>query len=88
MTSISTQTDDRDRVPGGEAAGWEQSERLSEAGLGSSGEPEDEPSVEDWAEAERSRPDLAEETADGLDDMDEEVRHQAEDLPLDTPGRL
>ena len=47
-----------------------------------------EPSLEDWIEAEKSRPTLPDETADGLDDMDEEVRHQAEDLPLDTPGRL
>jgi hypothetical protein len=47
-----------------------------------------EPSLQDWVEAENSRPTLPDETADGLDDMDEEVRHQAEDLPLDTPGRL
>lgn len=49
--------------------------------------PED-ASVEDWANAESSRPTWPEETADGLDDMDEEVRRQAEDRPLDTPGRL
>ena len=48
----------------------------------------DEPTVQDWVEAERSRPTLPDETADGLDDMDEEIRHQAEDQPLDTPGRL
>ncbi len=40
------------------------------------------------AEAENSRPDLPDETVDGLDDMDEEVRRQAEDLPLDTPGSI
>ncbi len=44
--------------------------------------------LEDIAEAERSRPDLPGETIDGLDDLDEEVRRQAEDLPTDTPGRL
>ena len=33
------------------------------------------------------RPDLPDETADGLDSMDEEIRHQAEDRPRDTPGR-
>jgi hypothetical protein len=47
----------------------------------------DDISVQDWIEAEKSRPTLPDETADGLDDMDEEVRHQAEDLPLDKPGR-
>jgi hypothetical protein len=45
-------------------------------------------SLQDWIEAENSRPTLPDETADGLDDMDEEVRRQAEDMPLDTPGRL
>lgn len=49
--------------------------------------PED-ASVEDWVEAESSRPTLPEETADGLDETDEEIRRQAEDMPLDTPGRL
>ena len=44
--------------------------------------------LEDVAEAERSRPDIPGETADGLDDLDEEVRRQAEDLPADIPGRL
>ena len=43
--------------------------------------------LEDLAEAESSRPDIPGETADGLDDLDEEVRRQAEDLPSDTPGR-
>ena len=42
---------------------------------------------EDLAEAENSRPDIPGETVDGLDDLDEEVRRQAEDLPSDTPGR-
>jgi hypothetical protein len=41
---------------------------------------------ESLASAERSRPDLPDETVDGLDDTEEEVRRQAEDLPLDTPG--
>lgn len=44
--------------------------------------------LEDIAEAESSRPDIPGETVDGLDEMDEEVRRQAEDLPADTPGRL
>ena len=43
--------------------------------------------LEDLAEAENSRPDIPGETVDGLDDLDEEVRRQAEDLPSDTPGR-
>jgi hypothetical protein len=41
---------------------------------------------ENLAEAENSRPTLPEETVDGLDDTEEEIRHQSEDLPLDTPG--
>jgi hypothetical protein len=44
--------------------------------------------LDDIAEAESSRPDIPGETVDGLDEMDEEVRRQAEDLPTDTPGRL
>ena len=43
--------------------------------------------LEDVAEAESSRPDIPGETVDGLDEMDEEVRRQAEDLPSETPGR-
>ncbi|WP_131195196.1 hypothetical protein [Lichenihabitans psoromatis] len=50
-------------------------------------DPED-ATLDDWIEANNSRPTLPDETADGLDDMDEEIRHQAEDLPTDTPGRL
>ncbi len=42
--------------------------------------PED-ATVQDWIEAEHSRPTLPDETADGLDDTDEEIRRQAEDLP-------
>ena len=44
--------------------------------------------LEDWVESENSRPTLPDETSDGLDDMDEEVRRQAEDLPADTTRRL
>ena len=44
--------------------------------------------LEDWVESENSRPTIPGETSDGLDDMDEEIRRQAEDLPADTPGRL
>ena len=47
---------------------------------------DDETPLEDWIEAENSRPTLPEETADGMDDMDEEIRHQAEDIPADDPG--
>ena len=43
--------------------------------------------LEDWIESEGSRPTLPDENAEGLDEMDEEVRRQAEDLPLDIPGR-
>ncbi len=50
------------------------------------GDPAD-ASIEDWAQADKARPTLPEETEDGLDDLEEEIRHQAEDLPLDTPGR-
>jgi hypothetical protein len=35
-----------------------------------------------WEVAERSRPDLPDETADGLDALQESVRHMAEDIPL------
>lgn len=35
--------------------------------------------LEDWETAEDSRPDLPDETADGLSDLEEEVRRQAED---------
>lgn len=41
----------------------------------------------DLSRAEASRPDLPDENADGLDEMDEEIRHQAEDLPTERPGR-
>ena len=43
--------------------------------------------LEDWVEAESSRPNLPDENSEGLDEMEEEVRRQAEDLPVDTPGR-
>lgn len=42
----------------------------------------------DLAEAEQSRPTIPGETVDGLDDLDEEVRRQAEDLTTDAEGRL
>ena len=44
--------------------------------------------LEDLAEAEGSRPNIPGETADGLDELDEEVRRQAEDLPAEVPGRI
>jgi hypothetical protein len=40
-------------------------------------------SLADWIEAENSRPTLPDETEDGLNDLDEEVRRQAEDLRPD-----
>jgi hypothetical protein len=54
------------------------------------GEPsaeEEETSLDDWIEAENSRPTLPDETADGLNDLDEEVRHQAEDFRPDISRR-
>ncbi len=56
-------------------------------GLDTSMDPES-MTLEDWVEAENSRPTLPDETSDGLDDMDEEVRRQAEDLPADITGRV
>ena len=44
--------------------------------------------LEDWVESENSRPTLPDETSDGLDDMDEEVRRQAEEPPSDVAERL
>ena len=44
--------------------------------------------LEDIAEAEASRPTLPDETEDGLDEMDEEIRRQAEGPTDDTPGRI
>ncbi|MGD9869215.1 MAG: DUF2934 domain-containing protein [Hyphomicrobiales bacterium] len=46
--------------------------------------PED-ASAQDWVIAETTRPDIEGETADGLSDLEEEVRHAAEDLPADEP---
>jgi hypothetical protein len=43
--------------------------------------------LEDWVEAEGSRPTLPDENADGLDDMEAEIQHQAEDRPTEPPGR-
>ena len=53
----------------------------------SGGLPEDLES-QDQVQSENSRPDLPDETPDGLDNTEEEIRRQAEDLPLDTPGSL
>ena len=44
--------------------------------------------LDDLDEAEASRPTLPDETVDGLDELDEEIRHQAEDIPTDAPRRL
>jgi hypothetical protein len=43
---------------------------------------------EDWVAAERARPDLPDETIDGLTELEEEVRRQAEDVPLGAPNPL
>ena len=43
--------------------------------------------LDDIVEAEAARPDLPGETEDGLDELEESVRRQAEDLPIDAPGR-
>lgn len=56
-------------------------------GLDTSMDPES-MTLEDLAVAEAGRPDIPGETADGLDDLDEEVRLQAEDLPAELPGRI
>jgi hypothetical protein len=37
---------------------------------------------QDWEIAERSRPDLPDENEDGLGELEESVRHMAEDIPL------
>lgn len=39
--------------------------------------------AQDWVVAEAARPDFDDETPDGLSEMEEEVRHVAEDLPAD-----
>ena len=41
--------------------------------------------VQDWIVADGARPGLADETADGLSDVEEEVRHAAEDRAGDEP---
>lgn len=43
---------------------------------------------EDWVAAEHARPDLPDETIDGLSALEEEVRRQAEDVPLGAPNPL
>ncbi len=87
MTSTPTNPGARDKRPDPEAGQPAEGDMIA----GASSDPSDDPSetpLQDWVEAENSRPTLPEETADGLDDMDEEVRRQAEDLPGDTSGRL
>jgi hypothetical protein len=41
--------------------------------------------AQDWIVADAARPDFADETVDGLDEIEEEVRHAAEDLDADEP---
>jgi hypothetical protein len=45
----------------------------------------EEATVQDWAVAEALRPDMQDETDDGLNNYEEEVRHMAEDLSSDEP---
>ncbi len=42
----------------------------------------------DWVAAERARPDLPDETIDGLSELEEEVRRQAEDVPIGAANPL
>ena len=51
---------------------------------GSSPQPED-ATAQDWAVAETARPDFDDETADGLNDLEESARAGAEDLATDEP---
>lgn len=83
-TSTSAPDDDKSRGP----AGPGQNDNSREPATSDPAFEPDEVSLQDWVEAENSRPTLPDETADGLDEMDEEVRRQAEDLPADTAGRL
>ncbi len=41
---------------------------------------------QEWEVAEHSRPDLPDENEDGLDELEESVRHMAEDVPLGPLG--
>lgn len=43
----------------------------------------EEATLQDWIVADRVRPDMDGETTDGLSEIEEEVRHAAEDLPSD-----
>jgi len=51
---------------------------------GTSADSED-ATMQDWVVADEARPELADETADGLSDTEEAVRGSAEDLPADEP---
>lgn len=84
-TSNAAHDDDKSRRPAG--PGQDDTSREPDVTNDPASEP-DNVSLQDWVDAENSRPTLPEETADGLDEMDEEVRRQAEDLPADTAGRL
>ena len=48
---------------------------------------ESESAIEDFITAEHARPDIPSETPDGLNELEEEVRRQAEDRALDEPER-
>ena len=50
-------------------------------------EDEREVSIDDFITAERARPDIPEETVDGLNELEEEVRRQAEDRALNETAR-
>lgn len=53
-------------------------------GQGTGTAPEDS-TAQDWLVADAARRDFDDETVDGLSTLEEEVRHAAEDLPMDEP---
>ncbi|MBV8766104.1 MAG: hypothetical protein JOZ30_06180 [Hyphomicrobiales bacterium] len=57
-------------------------ERVEAPGEESRAEDGPQLALDDFVTAERARPDIPAETADGLNELEEEVRHQAEDRPL------
>ena len=58
------------------------SKRVEAPGEESRTQDETQLAMDDFVTAERARPDIPAETADGLNELEEEVRHQAEDRPL------
>ncbi|MBV8184620.1 MAG: hypothetical protein JOY76_08020 [Hyphomicrobiales bacterium] len=58
------------------------SKRVEASGEESRTQDETQLAMDDFVTAERARPDIPAETADGLNELEEEIRHQAEDRPL------